>query len=207
MPLALAICAALLNNVLIHGVFSLFPASQTFVLANMIEQGPARNYLQEVCPAAGFKLCATWNTLPATSYEFLWSTDTLQRLGGFEGMHDEATEIVAGTIRTRPTEVLDMMARSIVSSFLVHAPGAELRPLSNDPWMTDVLAKIRAGNSTVLQGEPRGAKFGSAGVPARRRRGDPHGSGPGVAGHGILRVQEPPRRGRVAWPFSSRPPC
>jgi hypothetical protein len=140
-PLALAICAALLNNVLIHGVFALFPASQTFVLANMIEQGPARNYLQEVCPAAGFKLCATWNTLPATSYEFLWSTDTLQRLGGFEGMHDEATEIVAGTIRTRPTEVLDMMARSIASSFLVHAPGAELRPLSNDPWMTDVLAK------------------------------------------------------------------
>ena len=89
-PLALAICATLLNNVLIHRVFALFPASQTFVLANMIEQGPARHYLQEVCPAAGFKLCATWNTLPATSYEFLWSTDTLQRLGGFEGMHDEA---------------------------------------------------------------------------------------------------------------------
>ena len=140
-PLALAASATLLNNLLIHRVFALFPAGQTFVLANMIEQGPARHYLQEVCPAAGFKLCASSNTLPASSYEFLWSTDNLRRLGGFEGMHDEATAIVAGTIRTRPAEVLKMMAHSIASSFLVHAPGAELFPLSNDPWMTDVLVK------------------------------------------------------------------
>jgi hypothetical protein len=140
-PLALAASATLLNNLLIHRVFALFPAGQTFVLANMIEQGPARHYLQEICPAAGFKLCASSNTLPASSYEFLWSTDNLKRLGGFEGMHDEATAIVAGTIRTHPAEVLKMMAHSIASSFLVHAPGAELFPLSNDPWMTDVLVK------------------------------------------------------------------
>ena len=119
----------------------MFPAGQTFVLANMIEQGPARQYLQEVCPGAGFKLCASSNTLPASSYEFLWSTDNLERLGGFEGMHDEAAAIVAGTIRTHPAEVLKMMAHSIASSFLVHSPGAELFPLSNDPWMTDVLVK------------------------------------------------------------------
>jgi hypothetical protein len=56
-------------------------------------------------------------------------------------MHDEAAAIVAGTIRTRPVEVLKMMTHSIASSFLVHAPGAELFPLSNDPWMTDVLVK------------------------------------------------------------------
>ena len=140
-PLALATSATLLNNLLIHRVFALFPAGQTFMLANMIEQGPGRQYLQEVCPAAGFKLCVSSNTLPATSYEFLWSTDNLQRLGGFEGMHDEAAAIVSGTIRTHPAEVLKMMAHSIASSFLVHAPGAELFPLSNDPWMTDVLVK------------------------------------------------------------------
>jgi hypothetical protein len=138
-PLALATFATLLNNLLIHRVFALFPAGQTFVLANMIEQGPARRYLQEACPAAGFKLCASWNTLPATAYEFLWSTDNLQRLGGFEGMHDEAAAIVAGTIRTRPADVLDMVARGVASCLLVHAPGAELFPLSNDPSMTNVL--------------------------------------------------------------------
>ncbi|MBV9406329.1 MAG: hypothetical protein JO211_13370, partial [Acidobacteriaceae bacterium] len=140
-PIALAAGATLLNNVVIHGVFGLFPAGQTFVLANMIEQGPARNYLKEVCPTAGFKLCAAKDTLPATSYEILWSTDTLQRLGGFEGMRDEANEIIAGTIRTRPSEVMDAVARSVAASFMVHAPGAELFPLSNDPWMADVLAK------------------------------------------------------------------
>ena len=141
LPLTLAICAIFLNNLLIHRVFALFPAGQIFVLANMIEQGPARDYLHEVCPDAKLKICGSWSTLPETSDEFLWSTDNLQRLGGFEGMREEAAAIVAGTIRTRPGQVLRAMVNSIARTFLVHAPGAELFPLSNDPWMADVLLK------------------------------------------------------------------
>ncbi|MBV9741009.1 MAG: hypothetical protein JOZ30_15340 [Hyphomicrobiales bacterium] len=140
-PIALAVCATMLNNVLIHRVFALFPAGQIFMLANMIEQGPARDYLQEVCPDAKLRICSRGSTLPDKSEEFLWSTDNLQRLGGFEGMREEAGAVVAGTIRTRPSEVVRAMASSIAQTFLVHAPGAELFPLSNDPWMVDVLLK------------------------------------------------------------------
>jgi hypothetical protein len=140
-PLSLAACAILLNNVVIHRVFSLFPAGQTFLLANMIEQGPASRYLRDACPAAGYRLCAIADALPETSYELLWSTDILRPFGGFTGISEEAREIVAATIRTRPWDVLETMMRSIGSSFLTHAPGAELGPLSNDASMTQVLTR------------------------------------------------------------------
>jgi len=40
-PLTLSATAVLLNNILIHHYFALFPAGQSFLLANMIEHGPA----------------------------------------------------------------------------------------------------------------------------------------------------------------------
>ena len=147
-PLALAAAAILLNNVVIHRTFALFPAGQSFLLANMIEHGPARRYLQEACPAAGYRICMIVDMLPATSYELLWSTDAYQGLGGFEGMREEAKQIVIATIRSRPWDVLDMAMRTIASSFVRHAPGAELLPLSNHYSMVDVLTK-KFGRSTV----------------------------------------------------------
>ena len=89
---------------LIHRVFALFPAGQTFVLANMIDQGPARrNICREACPAAGFKLCAILDYASGDLLRIPLDRRTrLQRLGGFEGMRDEAKEIVAATIRTYP---------------------------------------------------------------------------------------------------------
>ena len=41
-PIVLVTCATLLNNFFVHRIFALFPAGQTFVLANMIDQGPAK---------------------------------------------------------------------------------------------------------------------------------------------------------------------
>ena len=167
-PLALATSATLLNNLLIHRVFALFPAAQTFVLANMIEQGPARHYLQEVCPDARFKLCANWNTLPATSYEFLWSTDNLQRLGGFEGMHDEAD----GDRRRhhpdsphRGAEHDGPQHRFVLSGACAGRGAISLveRPLDD----RCAREEIRARNASLLQDEPCGARFDPAGIPAR----------------------------------------
>jgi hypothetical protein len=148
-PIVLVTCATLLNNFFVHRIFALFPAGQTFVLANMLDQGPARRYLQEVCPGAGFKICGILDSLPARSYEFLWTTDALQRLGGFDGMREEAKEIVAATIRAHPSEVVTMAVRNIGSTFVVHAPGAELTKLRpvNDFWMRQVLEKKFGANA------------------------------------------------------------
>jgi hypothetical protein len=140
-PLVLSAIAILLNNIVVHHSVALFPAGQSFLLANMIEQGPARRYLQETCPAAGYKICRIAKSLPATPYELLWATDAYRELGGFDGMREEAAQIVRGTFRSRPWDVLQMAVDTVGSSFITHAPGAELGPLSNHSWMTDVLTK------------------------------------------------------------------
>jgi hypothetical protein len=147
-PLTLAATAIFLNNIVIHHSFALFPAGQSFLLANMIEHGPARRFLQETCPAAGYKICSIVDSLPATSFELLWATDTYQKLGGFEGMREESKQIVIGTFRSRPWDVLQMAIETVGSSFVTHAPGAELESLSNHPWMIDVLTK-KFGSSAV----------------------------------------------------------
>ena len=108
----------------------------------MMEEGPARRYLHDVCPAAGFKLCGVLDTVPRRSSQFFASlvNDTLPGLGGLDGMREEAHEVVAGTIRSRPWDVFDAATRNIGRSFLVHAPGAELNPYT-DWWMVDLLAQ------------------------------------------------------------------
>jgi hypothetical protein len=147
-PLMLSATAIFLNNIVIHHSFALFPAGQSFLLGNMIEHGPARRYLQETCPTAGYKICSIAKSLPATSYELLWATDAYRELGGFDGMREEAAQIVLGTFRSRPWDVLQMAVDTVGSSFVTRAPGAELGPLSNHSWMIDVLTK-RFGLATV----------------------------------------------------------
>jgi hypothetical protein len=138
---------------MVHRVLSLFPAGQTFLLANMIEWGPARHYLREACPTAGYKICNVIDALPASADRILWHS--FQRLGGFDGMRDEAKEIVVATIRTRPTEVLRMAQRSFALSLITHAPGAELTALINRPcidwcdyWLVGII-RDKFGGVTV----------------------------------------------------------
>ena len=150
-PLVLSAIAILLNNIVVHHSVALFPAGQSFLLANMIEQGPARRYLQERCPAAGYRICSIIDSVPRTAYEVLWAPDgAYQNLGGFEGMREEAKQIVMSTFLSRPWDVLQMAVHTVGLSFVNHAPGADLHSLgqSRDIWMVDVLTK-KFGLSTV----------------------------------------------------------
>jgi len=150
-PLVLSAIAILLNNIVVHHSVALFPAGQSFLLANMIEQGPARRYLQERCPATGYRICSFIDSMPRTANEVLWAPDgAYQNLGGFEGMREEAKQIVMSTFLSRPWDVLQMAVHTVGLSFVTHAPGAELHSLgqSRDIWMVDVLTK-KFGLSTV----------------------------------------------------------
>lgn len=80
----------------------------------MIEHGPARRYLQGTCPAADYKICRIAKSLPMTSYELLWATDAYRELGGFDGMREEAAQIVHNTFRSRPWDVLQMTVVPLV---------------------------------------------------------------------------------------------
>jgi hypothetical protein len=126
-PVGLTVGAVLLFNAAIFHVVSLVPSGSSFLMANLIQYGPARAYLEEVCPGAGYKVCRYADRLPATADEFLWTTGIFDELGGFVGMRSESKAIVDGTIEKDPGAVLAMMARNFLAGLVTHEPAAEFQ--------------------------------------------------------------------------------
>ncbi len=138
-PIGVALSGFLLFNVVIFGTWSLSTAGPTFLMANLIEYGPARHYLREACPAAGYTMCSVIDELPETANQFLWETGLLARIGGFSGMKAEARQIVAETIRTRPGEVARMIGRNIIAGLFTHEMARELSPSASVPTLPDLI--------------------------------------------------------------------
>jgi hypothetical protein len=127
-PVVSTVCAYLTYNTVIFHKLSLSPAGETFVLANLIEYGPARDYLRTTCPNAGYKICSEVDDLPATGEDFLWHGQHLDRLGGFEGMASESGAIVSATLANRFWQVIAVTARNVRDSLESREPAKELRP-------------------------------------------------------------------------------
>jgi hypothetical protein len=144
----LAMAANVLNSAVIHRMFTLSPAGSSFLLANLIEYGPARRYLNEACPEAGYKICAQLEQIPDNSFLMLWGTEFYNQLGGIPGMREEASRIVLATLKSRPGDVLDMVVQVVGKALLRRAPGAELAPIGNTYWFEDTLNK-RFGPATL----------------------------------------------------------
>ncbi|MBW0003950.1 MAG: hypothetical protein JO216_10710 [Hyphomicrobiales bacterium] len=140
-PIVLSATALLLNNAIIHKSFSLYPAGNSLLMANLIEAGPGRHYIQSVCPDAGYKICQIADRLPRTANQLLWG-GSYSELGGFRRMEKEAGEIVWGTIRAAPQDVLAMVARDFVAALQTHRPAQEFIPWTAEvPSMTALIEK------------------------------------------------------------------
>ncbi len=97
-------------------------------MANLIAYGPAREYLHEACPQAGYKMCAYADRLPNKADTLLWEDGGIfNQLGSFPGMEDEVRQIVKQTIATRPGEVAAMIASNFARGLVTHAPAPEFR--------------------------------------------------------------------------------
>lgn len=71
-PLASALALLMLTNIVGLGRPAISPNGAVFALARLIGDGPGRDYIDRVCPAAGLKLCAWKGRLAQDSDEFLW---------------------------------------------------------------------------------------------------------------------------------------
>jgi hypothetical protein len=73
----------------------------------MLQDGIVKRYLDDHCPAAGYKLCPYRDQLPATGDDFLWNLGIFDKLGRFAGLEDEMREIVLNSLREYPGEQLE----------------------------------------------------------------------------------------------------
>jgi len=125
-PVALTVGAYLTYNLAVFKALAVSPAGQTFFLANLIEYGPARDYLRDACPTAGYKICDQVETLPSTANAFLWEAGHLERLGGFAGMNAESATIVRAAVMSRPGDVAAVVAANFWRALGAHAPDTDV---------------------------------------------------------------------------------
>ena len=155
LPIVLSAAALLLNNAVIHRAFTLYPAGNSLLMANLIEAGPGRRYLHDACPEAGYKICQIVDRLPRTANQLLWG-GSYTALGGLRAMEDEARTIVQATLRAYPEEVAAMVIHNFVAALHTHRPAYEFIPWTGEvPSMTALIDK-KFGH------EARDAYLGSA---------------------------------------------
>jgi len=104
LPLCLALGLLLVTNAAGHGRFGISPFGSVFALARLVADGPAREYLDDVCPGAGYRMCGWQGRMPVDSDEFLWNPHgpVWSTPGGPIALAPEAARIVWGTVTTRP---------------------------------------------------------------------------------------------------------
>jgi hypothetical protein len=105
--LAAAVAFLLASNWIGQGRFGISPYGSVFALARLIANGPARDYLAQSCPQAGYILCRWRDQLNADSDQFLWDPASPFWVdpAPLPVFAAQASQIVADTIRTYPRQV------------------------------------------------------------------------------------------------------
>ena len=105
--LTFGVVALLAANLVLDGRFALSNGGSVFLLARLLEDGTAFDYLEKTCPQQRFAVCANLDELssfrPRTGLGgyFLFG-GPVDRLGGLRAEESEASAIVAGTLRAYP---------------------------------------------------------------------------------------------------------
>lgn len=133
--------AALLTQNLFHHRFALSSGGSVFLMARLLEDGTALNYLENTCPQRRFAVCPPLDklrskratimlsTAPEATFHdyFLWD-GPLNKLGGFQGEEKEANAIIAGTLSTYPLKQLRATVYNGWRQMIQFRTGAELDP-------------------------------------------------------------------------------
>jgi hypothetical protein len=100
---ALAPVLVVSANLALGGPAVLSQTSHAFLLARLVQDGLARQTLDEICPDPALSLCALKDHLPATANDFLWSdSEAFAVVGGWLGSKAEAERIISASLRLFP---------------------------------------------------------------------------------------------------------
>jgi hypothetical protein len=154
----------------VFGTWSPTPAGSSFLLANLIAYGPAREELRANCPNAGYKLCAHLDELPDNANQFLWYDGPFAEVGGFAGMREESGQIVGSTLRHRGKEVALISIRNSLRAMTMIRPAMDIVPFRASRDLDLVLTHYNAGTLASFergrqqQGQFPGTQFDIATV-------------------------------------------
>jgi hypothetical protein len=116
LPLGVAVMLLLTTNLIGFGRFGVSPYGAVFGLARLATDGPAEIYLEDSCPASGYRMCDWIGRMPTDADEFLWSSSgpVWTFPGGPIALAPEASRIVIATIVSQPMAV----ARAALGNWL-----------------------------------------------------------------------------------------
>jgi hypothetical protein len=101
---ALALSAVMLiaANYVVAGRLVWTPGGIALTFGRMLDDGIVTRYLDDHCPDQRFRLCDHRQELPEDADAFFWGEGVFNRLGRFDGMHDEMQTIVLESLREYP---------------------------------------------------------------------------------------------------------
>lgn len=109
-------------------------AGPSFILARLLQDGIAQRVLNETCPGSGYRLCPYRHDLPHDSNDFLWLWNSpFWKLGGFNGMADEAQDIIVESLERYPLLNLKAAVGNTVQQFVTFRSGDGVEPLNGVP--------------------------------------------------------------------------
>ena len=147
-PLACALAGLLAFSMALWQQVSLAPKSPPFVLARMLADGPAQDYLRATCPGSGYALCGYLGAMPDTEDDFLWRT--LPRLPPAEGarIKAEAGRVMLGTAAMFPGWLAWTMAANTVRQLVTFGADTQLDPEEWDTVRRDPAPLARVFSAT-----------------------------------------------------------
>ncbi|MGE4048785.1 MAG: hypothetical protein AB7F35_28285, partial [Acetobacteraceae bacterium] len=130
-PVALGLAALVLvaANLAGHGRASVSPYGNVFLLARLLDDGPAASILRRDCPDAGWRLCPWADRFPMNSDDFLWRADSpVVPAGGHKGVSADADAILAAAWDAEPGRVLAACLANTWQQMVRFASGDGLEP-------------------------------------------------------------------------------
>lgn len=130
LPLPLVALGSIVGvNVIAKGRPVITQDGPVFLLARTFADGPAYDYMRTHCGERRWKVCERLESLPHDAELFLWSPDNSVWSSATSGaeLRAEAAEIVAGTLREHPIELLHAAVANTLQQLVTFRAGVDFK--------------------------------------------------------------------------------
>ncbi len=122
--LALSAIVVFMLNGAVTGRAAWPPGGYALSFGRMLQDGIVRKYLDDHCPDPALQLCPYRAALPRDPDQFFWGGSVFDRLGRFNGLHDEMRRIVLASLADYPLLQLKSVAAGTAEQLMLVETGA-----------------------------------------------------------------------------------